>query len=135
MPTDPIRPGPFSRLAVGAIHYYQRRLSGRLAGAGVACRYEPTCSRYGELAYLRFGVVWGSVLTAYRLFRCTPWGGHGWDPVPARRDGRPDPVGAPVHPEPAPGVCPVCARHHGGSFAGSGRARRAARRRTRGSRG
>jgi putative component of membrane protein insertase Oxa1/YidC/SpoIIIJ protein YidD len=33
-------------------------------------------------AFERHGAVRGSALTARRLFRCHPWGGHGWDPVP-----------------------------------------------------
>ena len=130
MTAAPIRPGPLSRLAVRAIRFYQRRISRPYAAATRSrCRYEPTCSHYGELAYLRYGAIWGSVLTFWRLFRCTPWGGHGWDPVPARRDGRSDPLNAPVHVEPAPGVCPVCARHHSSSgYQRQGRSRRALRR-------
>ena len=93
---------------------------------------ELTSPRYGELAYLRYGALFGSWLTFWRLFRCTPWGGHGYDPVPERRDGRPDPVDAPTQLPPAPGDCPVCAAHgHAHPVAASprpGRARRAARR-------
>lgn len=108
MNTEPIVPGPLARLAVGAIRLYQRRLSRAMSAAGSRCRYHPSCSRYGELAYLRYGLLWGTLLTAWRLLRCNPWGGHGWDPVPVRRDERPDPIGAPVYLAPPEGVCPVC---------------------------
>lgn len=60
-----------------------------------SCRYTPSCSNYATIAYARYGIVWGSLLTAWRLARCAPWGGHGWDPVPDRKDGRPDPAGTP----------------------------------------
>lgn len=106
-----ITPGPVTRLAVNAIRLYQRRLRGVAAATGSRCRYAPSCSRYGELAYLRYGVIWGTLMTAWRLIRCNPWGGHGWDPVPERRDGRADPIGSPVYPAPADGVCPVCEPH------------------------
>lgn len=78
-----------TRLAISAILFYQRHLS---AHTGATCRYEPSCSAYALTSYRRFGFLWGSFLTTYRLARCTPWGGHGADPVPARRDGRPDVV-------------------------------------------
>ena len=46
------------------------------------CRFLPTCSEYGLEAYRVHGPVRGSFLTARRLCRCHPWGGHGFDPVP-----------------------------------------------------
>lgn len=75
-----------TRLAVGLIRFYQRHLS-RFTGD---CRYQPSCSQYAVDSYRRFGFRWGSVLAIGRLMRCTPWGGSGADPVPARRDGRAD---------------------------------------------
>jgi len=47
------------------------------------CRFEPTCSVYARAAILRWGVLWGALLTARRLGRCQPWGTGGVDPVPA----------------------------------------------------
>ena len=32
-------------------------------------------------SYKRHGVSRGTVLTAWRLARCNPWGGSGYDPV------------------------------------------------------
>lgn len=48
----------------------------------MACRYRPTCSEYALEAVARFGAVKGVWLASKRLFRCHPWGGHGYDPVP-----------------------------------------------------
>lgn len=51
---------------------------------GRQCRFLPTCSDYADEALRVHGAVRGSVLTARRLCRCHPWGGHGYDPVPPR---------------------------------------------------
>ena len=69
---------------------------------GSACRFEPTCSRYGFHAVLRHGSVRGSLLTGLRLLRCSPLSNGGFDPVPE---------GAPVR------RCPPV--HSGGSGEGS----------------
>ncbi|KAK1312389.1 UPF0161 protein [Acorus calamus] len=45
-----------------------------------SCRYVPTCSEYSMIAYKKYGVVKGTVLTAWRLCRCNPLGGSGFDP-------------------------------------------------------
>ena len=47
------------------------------------CRFDPTCSAYALAALEAHGAVRGSWLTARRIGRCHPWGGQGWDPVPA----------------------------------------------------
>ena len=39
-----------------------------------SCRYVPTCSEYSMEAYKKYGVVKGTVLTAWRLCRCNPLG-------------------------------------------------------------
>lgn len=49
---------------------------------GKSCRYTPTCSHYGVEALKKYGPVKGLWLTAKRIARCHPWGGHGYDPVP-----------------------------------------------------
>ena len=46
-----------------------------------SCRFQPTCSAYSMDAYKKFGVAKGTFLTAWRLARCNPWGGSGYDPV------------------------------------------------------
>ncbi len=47
-----------------------------------ACRYTPTCSEYARQALLKHGPLKGLVLATWRLLRCNPWGGSGYDPVP-----------------------------------------------------
>lgn len=63
------------------IRFYQVVISPAI---GPRCRFYPTCSQYALEAISRYGAGYGSVLTAKRLCRCHPWGGHGYDPVPAR---------------------------------------------------
>lgn len=46
------------------------------------CKYEPSCSCYGEEAIRRHGVVRGSALALWRVLRCNPWSKGGYDPVP-----------------------------------------------------
>ncbi|MEO6847774.1 MAG: membrane protein insertion efficiency factor YidD [Chthoniobacterales bacterium] len=55
-----------------------------ITGPGCGCRYEPTCSQYVETAIQEHGVFKGMGLGIKRVFRCHPWGGCGFDPVPAR---------------------------------------------------
>eukprot|EP00978_Attheya_sp_CCMP212_P023467 scaffold71946_cov58-Attheya_sp.AAC.5 len=45
-----------------------------------ACRFVPTCSQYGVQAIKEFGPSKGVVLIAWRLVRCSPIGGKGYDP-------------------------------------------------------
>lgn len=46
------------------------------------CRFTPTCSEYAMQAFRKYGPIKGLYLTVRRLFRCHPWGGSGYDPVP-----------------------------------------------------
>ena len=48
-----------------------------------ACRFEPSCADYMRDAVLARGLVRGGWLGLRRLARCHPFGGHGFDPVPA----------------------------------------------------
>jgi putative membrane protein insertion efficiency factor len=61
------------------IEGYRLALSPLLGGF---CRYEPSCSRYGEEAIRRHGAARGLVLTLRRLARCHPFRPGGYDPVP-----------------------------------------------------
>ena len=62
-----------TRVAVGGIHLYQATLSPWYARMGVSCRFEPTCSYYGEAVIKRYGVLRGGWMAAQRVFRCGPW--------------------------------------------------------------
>ena len=70
-------------LLIGLVRVYQLGVSPFL---GASCRYTPTCSQYAVEALRRYGVA------AWRVARCNPWGGHGYDPPrwfgePAPADG------------------------------------------------
>jgi len=54
-----------------------------------SCRYLPTCSDYAIEALAQHGPLRGSGLTVRRLARCHPWGGSGYDPVPAPPPAKP----------------------------------------------
>ena len=71
-------------LLIGLVRVYQATLSPFLGGA---CRFEPSCSRYGIEALRRHGALRGSWLTRRRLLRCRPYGPSGYDPVPDRWPG------------------------------------------------
>ena len=66
-----------------------------LFGPLAQCRYTPSCSAYALEAVETHGACAGSWLALKRLGRCHPWGGCGWDPVPALTQGHaqrtPDP--------------------------------------------
>lgn len=65
------------RLLILLVRIYQLVLSPYIGGA---CRYQPTCSAYSIEAFTRYGAIKGLILTIYRIGRCHPWGGHGYDP-------------------------------------------------------
>ena len=67
------------RAALTLIRAYQLLISPVLPPA---CRFYPSCSEYAREAVEKWGIVQGLGLTARRLARCHPWGGHGVDPVP-----------------------------------------------------
>lgn len=71
--------GAPATLACGLIAFYRAAVSPLLPGS---CRFVPTCSEYGLIAFKRFGFRRGFVLTAKRIIRCRPGGPHGYDPVP-----------------------------------------------------
>lgn len=49
---------------------------------GGHCRFTPSCSQYALDAYRAHNPLRATALTARRLARCHPRGGHGNDPVP-----------------------------------------------------
>lgn len=61
------------------IRLYQLAISPYLPRS---CRFVPSCSAYGREALLTHGALSGGLLLLWRLARCHPWGGHGYDPVP-----------------------------------------------------
>jgi len=63
------------------VKFYQMSISPLLPNS---CRYTPTCSQYTIQALKEHGVFIGLALGIYRIARCNPWGGHGFDPVPEK---------------------------------------------------
>ena len=59
-----------------------------LGGPGSGCRYTPTCSQYFIQAVRIHGAWRGFLLGSWRILRCNPWGGSGYDPVPPARPPR-----------------------------------------------
>lgn len=62
-----------ARVLLGAIDLYQATLSPLLGSTGVRCRFQPTCSHYGEMAIRKYGTVKGTLKTVWRIARCGPW--------------------------------------------------------------
>jgi len=72
-----------ARGLLGAIDVYQATGSRLLGAAGARCRFEPTCSHYGEAVIRRQGALRGSWLALRRIARCGPWTPAGTlDPPP-----------------------------------------------------
>jgi putative membrane protein insertion efficiency factor len=46
------------------------------------CRFHPSCADYSAQAIRDHGALRGAWLSARRLGKCRPFGGHGFDPVP-----------------------------------------------------
>ncbi len=46
-----------------------------------SCRFYPTCSQYAVEAIEKKGIVVGVLKSIWRVIRCNPFGGSGYDPV------------------------------------------------------
>lgn len=66
-------------LLILPIRFYQTCVSSQTPPS---CRFVPTCSEYARQAVAKHGPVKGLVFAVWRLLRCNPWGGSGYDPVP-----------------------------------------------------
>jgi len=67
------------RFMVGCIRLYKRFFSPLLPPS---CRFTPSCSRYTVEAIQKHGALRGTLLGAWRILRCNPFGKGGYDPVP-----------------------------------------------------
>ncbi|MDZ7577114.1 MAG: membrane protein insertion efficiency factor YidD [Candidatus Nanopelagicales bacterium] len=79
------------RLLIGG---YRRYISPCFAAR---CRYHPSCSAYALEAVEVHGAFKGTLLGGWRLLRCNPFSGGGYDPVPERGSWLPE-----VHPDGRP---------------------------------
>lgn len=66
------------RVALTMIGFYKRAISPLLPPS---CRFQPTCSEYAYEAIDKYGILRGARLAVWRILRCNPWGGSGYDPV------------------------------------------------------
>jgi len=76
---------PVRGAILALIRLYQLTLSAWLGGQ---CRFFPSCSHYAQEAIRVHGALRGSALAAWRVLRCGPFSGGGFDPVPAPRSER-----------------------------------------------
>ncbi|HAD79814.1 membrane protein insertion efficiency factor YidD [Empedobacter falsenii] len=65
------------------VRFYQLAISPWM---GSNCRFQPTCSSYMIEALKEHGLLKGLWLGTKRIGRCHPWGGHGYDPVPKKKN-------------------------------------------------
>ena len=70
---------PLKWVLLALIFFYQRCISPLTPAS---CRFTPTCSQYAKEAILKHGPFKGLALAVWRILRCNPWGGSGYDPVP-----------------------------------------------------
>jgi uncharacterized protein len=70
------------RLATAPLKLYQALISPAI---GPRCKFYPSCSEYAVQAIMRFGILRGLVLAAWRLLRCNPFNHGGFDPVDNQR--------------------------------------------------
>lgn len=68
-----------TKLLVWPILFYQKCIT---PFTPPSCRFTPTCSEYARQAILKHGPFKGTLLAIWRILRCNPWGGSGYDPVP-----------------------------------------------------
>ena len=73
------------RLSIRSYQLFLRPILHALGGPNSGCRVSPSCSHYFLEAVEKHGSLKGSYLGICRIFRCHPWGGCGYDPVPEPR--------------------------------------------------
>ena len=55
---------------------------------GQNCRYLPTCSEYAIESLELHGLLRGSFFAIRRILKCHPFGNHGFDPIPKRKQNK-----------------------------------------------
>ncbi len=73
-----------TRILIRAYQIFLSPVLSFICGPACGCRFEPTCSQYFLEAVETHGFCGGTWLGLKRICRCQPWGGCGYDPVPAK---------------------------------------------------
>lgn len=69
------------KLCIKLIKKYQKKTENKAH----RCRFYPSCSNYGLIAYERFNFFTASFLTLFRILRCNPLTKGGYNPVPEKK--------------------------------------------------
>ena len=69
------------KLCIRLIKSYQKKTENKAH----RCRFYPSCSNYGLIAYERFNFFKASFLTLFRILRCNPLSKGGYNPVPEKK--------------------------------------------------
>lgn len=80
---ETLKMSPISCVISLPIKFYRKFIS-PLKGSP-SCRFTPTCSQYALDALTEWGPIVGIGLAIWRILRCNPFGGCGYDPVPINR--------------------------------------------------
>lgn len=68
-----------NKIAISLIKFYRKYISPVIPSR---CRFIPTCSEYAIEAYMKYNFFKATYLTIWRILRCNPFGGKGYDPLP-----------------------------------------------------
>jgi putative membrane protein insertion efficiency factor len=66
-------------MILGFIWVYRKIISPWISPC---CRFTPSCSEYAQGALRQYGLINGTILSAWRIARCNPFCKDGYDPVP-----------------------------------------------------
>ena len=65
-------------IPIGLIGIYQRLISPFMFPS---CRFYPTCSSYARLAFEKYGIFKGGIISLIRICKCHPFHPGGYDPL------------------------------------------------------
>lgn len=70
------------KLLLIPVYFYKYAISPMTPAS---CRHIPSCSEYAVEALKLHGPIKGIYLATKRISKCHPWGTHGYDPVPPKK--------------------------------------------------
>jgi hypothetical protein len=71
-------------LLIALVRFYKKFLSKpwhTLCGPSAGCRFHPTCSEYCLQCLKHYSLPKAICKSVFRILRCQPWGGSGYDPA------------------------------------------------------